>query len=228
MALFVQPKMVVWMISPLNYIEEEQARTFRKWGISAVAVNSTTKFDSVKDDILAGRYQVVILSPENFCRSNKLRLIVVSDELQSWFHATVINEAHCVHTWGKQFRVAYDRCGDMHGYMPPESPFLAATATCMEEIEKKLRARLFIREHPHVENLGNFRENIEYGVYVMVGGLKSSYKEICKFIPTRGVLRRTIIFVDSIKDAYHILAVLQDHLGLEDGDMELVQPYHAL
>ncbi|KAG8720486.1 hypothetical protein FRC09_009493 [Ceratobasidium sp. 395] len=101
-ALFVQPKMVIWMVFPLNYSEEQQAKTFQEWGIS---------------DILAGRYQVVISSPESFRRLNKLHPIVISDELQLWFQVTVIEEAHCVHTWRKQFRVAYNRCSDMRGSM---------------------------------------------------------------------------------------------------------------
>ncbi|KAG9097366.1 hypothetical protein FS749_006462 [Ceratobasidium sp. UAMH 11750] len=49
MPLFVRKKMIVWIISPLNYIEEEQVRAFEEWGVKAVAVNWNTDFESVKE-----------------------------------------------------------------------------------------------------------------------------------------------------------------------------------
>lgn len=48
MALFVCKKMVIWIVSPLNYIEEQQVKAFRAWNISAVAVNRNSDFASVK------------------------------------------------------------------------------------------------------------------------------------------------------------------------------------
>jgi superfamily II DNA helicase RecQ len=42
MNCFLRPEMVVWIVSPLNYIEIEQAKVFRGWGLRAIAVNSMT------------------------------------------------------------------------------------------------------------------------------------------------------------------------------------------
>ncbi|KAG8699035.1 hypothetical protein FRC08_005541 [Ceratobasidium sp. 394] len=45
MPCFVDPRTLVWIVSPLNYIEQQQARVFsEEWHLSAVAVNATTSY----------------------------------------------------------------------------------------------------------------------------------------------------------------------------------------
>jgi superfamily II DNA helicase RecQ len=34
--------LIVWILSPLNVLANQQAKTFLQWGISATAINSTT------------------------------------------------------------------------------------------------------------------------------------------------------------------------------------------
>jgi bloom syndrome protein len=40
--LFLDSALIVWIVSPLNYIEMEQAKVFTNWGLRAIAVNSMT------------------------------------------------------------------------------------------------------------------------------------------------------------------------------------------
>ncbi|KDQ05593.1 hypothetical protein BOTBODRAFT_92294, partial [Botryobasidium botryosum FD-172 SS1] len=42
MACFLDPTIVIIIISPLNALEDDQARRFREWGLRAVSVNGTT------------------------------------------------------------------------------------------------------------------------------------------------------------------------------------------
>ncbi|KAG8682390.1 hypothetical protein FRC08_014994 [Ceratobasidium sp. 394] len=50
MALFVlRKKTVVWIISPLNYIENEQVKAFEDLGLKAVAVNRSADFSTLKE-----------------------------------------------------------------------------------------------------------------------------------------------------------------------------------
>lgn len=39
--------MIAWVVSPLNYIEMEQAKVFQKWGLRAIAVNSVTSYPTL-------------------------------------------------------------------------------------------------------------------------------------------------------------------------------------
>jgi hypothetical protein len=42
MLCFLCPDAMVWIVSPLNFIEEQQSEQFRDWGLRAVAVNANT------------------------------------------------------------------------------------------------------------------------------------------------------------------------------------------
>ncbi|KDN41306.1 hypothetical protein RSAG8_07575, partial [Rhizoctonia solani AG-8 WAC10335] len=228
MPLFLSVKCIAWIISPLNYIEEQQAESFKKWGVMAVAVNSNTDFRKVKTDILAGVYQVVISSPESFHRTNRLGQIVLADEFKDWRHLTVIDEAHCIWVWGEQFRVDYARCGDMRGYMPSGSPVVLATATCTPVIRDALTRQLCLRDNLYVENLGNFRENLCYEVYRMTGG-RDSYHEIGAFFPSADTMRRTIIFAETVNDTHEIAFALRKHFGWHnEPERDRIQPYNSL
>ncbi|KAG9095621.1 hypothetical protein FRC06_009620 [Ceratobasidium sp. 370] len=208
-------KSITFVMAPFRAEEEDN------W-LKAVAMNRNTDFSMVKEGILHGDYQVVVLSPESFSQTNKLRQVALSKDLEDWFHITVIDEGHCIHTWGPQFCVMYDWCSDMRGYMPPGSPVVVATATFTAEIESKLISKLDMCHNLLTENL----ENLQYGVFLMSGGAKS-YQEVCHFFPSRGLLHHTVIFVDSLPDAHGIVDALRTHLDLKGDDM-LVQPYHSL
>lgn len=169
----------------------------------------------------------MISSPEAFHDTNKLRQVVLSDELKDWFHLTVLDEAHSVFTWGMKFRVIYDRVGQMRGFMPANSPILAATATCTAEIKRALKEKLMLKSDMHIENLGNFRANLQYEVYRMTGGAKS-YAEIRTFFPSPDNIPQTLIFVDSIADTTRIVDTLREHFGWTGADKDRVQAYHSI
>jgi hypothetical protein len=52
-------------------------------------------------DIEAGRYQVVISSPEAYMDASKLRSILLSKDLASKRHITITDEAHTIKLWGQ-------------------------------------------------------------------------------------------------------------------------------
>ncbi|KDN41764.1 hypothetical protein RSAG8_07295, partial [Rhizoctonia solani AG-8 WAC10335] len=97
--LFLGSKTIVWIVSPLNFIENQMAKNYQKFGLSAVAVNASTITPELILDIKKGKYQVVISSPEAYKDTNKLRGAPLSKELSSWQHITVVDEAHVIHTW---------------------------------------------------------------------------------------------------------------------------------
>jgi superfamily II DNA helicase RecQ len=39
---FVCPETIVWIVSPLNFIENQQCAQFLEWGLRAVSVNAST------------------------------------------------------------------------------------------------------------------------------------------------------------------------------------------
>jgi hypothetical protein len=44
MRCLIEPKLLIWLISPLNALGNQHAVNFRKWGMKAISVNATTNY----------------------------------------------------------------------------------------------------------------------------------------------------------------------------------------
>ncbi|KAG8741631.1 ATP-dependent DNA helicase sgs1 [Ceratobasidium sp. 428] len=102
----------------------------------AVAVNASTLSPALLGRIRNGEFKVIVSSPECYKDNNKLRQVILSKDLATKQHFTIVDEAHCTSTWGATgFRKDFERIGDMRVYMPnPRSPMCAATATMSEKV----------------------------------------------------------------------------------------------
>ncbi|KAG8721801.1 hypothetical protein FRC08_010138 [Ceratobasidium sp. 394] len=233
MPCFLSAKPIIWIVSPLNYIEEQQCDQFREWGLTAIAVNASTCTPQVLEDIKAGKYQVVISSPESYHSNNKLRKALLSPELEDCLLITVFDQAHCIKTWGDDFRKAYSRCGDLRPLMlhPERCPILATTATASDSVKRCIIAGLKLCPGFHFENLGNFCSNLCYGVHRMSGGQKS-YSEVGDLFPANGTISeqdQAIVFVNSYMDAHAVAGALLKKFGLKGRAARNAIPvYHSL
>lgn len=158
----------------------------------------------------------------------------MSKELEHFTHITVVDEAHCIKTWGGDFRKAYDRIGHMRVFMfsPQKCPLIAATATASDTVKAAIISSLDLREGFHFENLGNFRRNILYEVHSMRKG-QESYDEICDLLPSPDSpiqeVKQTIIFVEDYPAAHAVAAAARKHFGLSGKKARDVIPvYHSL
>ncbi|KAI0703587.1 P-loop containing nucleoside triphosphate hydrolase protein [Cytidiella melzeri] len=83
-----------------------------------------------------------------------------SDELHKNVVATVIDEAHCVLEWGKEFRRDFGEVEKTRSLMT-RKPIFFCTATLTPDMLRELLNKLaFSRERMFVLNLGNERHNI--------------------------------------------------------------------
>ncbi|KAG8727990.1 hypothetical protein FRC10_005424, partial [Ceratobasidium sp. 414] len=227
MPAFVIEQSITWILAPLNVIEEQQVEVFNKWKVPAICINQRSKIQKVRKKILAGKYKVVISSPEAFLDTNKLRSIVTSDELRDYRHFVVVDEAHVIQTWAKDFREAYGRVGNLRA-MLFDVPFSAVTATATEPIKAAIIAGLHLGANCPlvVTNLGNYRNNIEHSVFQMSGGMES-YREITRFFPSADEIEPTLVFVDSVANAHKLADVLREHLKWTGDLAQRVRPYHS-
>ncbi|KDN33079.1 hypothetical protein RSAG8_13832, partial [Rhizoctonia solani AG-8 WAC10335] len=177
----------------------------------------------------------IISSPEAFHDSNKLRPALFSKELAGRRHVIVIDEAHCVKTWGETgFRTVYERIGDMRVFMPdPEhSPVCAATATCSEPVRNAITRCLHMRKDYQYINLGNWRPNLRYGLHILEGGQRS-YHELTQFFDPDAQafaeVPQAVIFVETYLAGYYIAYELRQHFGLNgNAALEGIAVYHSL
>ncbi|KAG9081476.1 hypothetical protein FS749_007630, partial [Ceratobasidium sp. UAMH 11750] len=213
MNCLLDPTMIVWIVMPLNALANQQARTFTKWKIPSIAVNSTTTHSGIYKDICDSKYQVIILWIEAFTDTSQLLPIIKSTQLaQLHKQVVVVDEAHCIIKWGKLFHPRYAIAGDMRLVLPGHTPYIAAMATANELTREAIKQVLRFGEDSLLLNLGNHRPNLAYSVHRMKKA-KASISELLEYFPSKTSLSGyTLIFVDSQATGQLILSILRNHL----------------
>ncbi|KAJ7710311.1 P-loop containing nucleoside triphosphate hydrolase protein [Mycena metata] len=121
-------KKVVIVISPLKALERDQVDQAREKGIDAILINE----DNTKSAALWKRArtsaQLVYISPEMACSDSFIRLWKDS-KFRSRITAMIVDEAHCIHEWGDEFRPEYKKLEMLRSYTGQEVPIVACTAT---------------------------------------------------------------------------------------------------
>ncbi|KAI0690357.1 P-loop containing nucleoside triphosphate hydrolase protein, partial [Cytidiella melzeri] len=92
------------IISTLNALEVDQAERFARRGITAAAVNGETYSDELHQRLMNNEVRAIITSPEMMFQHPRFLELVQSSLWMKNVAATVIDEAHCVIEWGKEFR----------------------------------------------------------------------------------------------------------------------------
>ena len=64
----------------------------------------------------------------------KYREMLLSPAYQRGLVALVVDEAHCVKTWGDEFRKSFSQIWDIRSLLPDKVRFLALTATATTEM----------------------------------------------------------------------------------------------
>ena len=160
-ALLIDGPTVV--VSPLKALQHDQAGALRAHGRragGAVQVNSDTgaqergqAFASVR----RGRTEFLFLSPEQLEKPEVLEQVARAGP--SLF---VVDEAHCISSWGHDFRPAYLHLADAADAIGRPA-VLALTATASPPVREDIVVRLRLRD-PVVAVRGFDRPNLELAV----------------------------------------------------------------
>ncbi|OAQ22105.1 P-loop containing nucleoside triphosphate hydrolase protein [Linnemannia elongata AG-77] len=86
------------------------------------------------------------------------------DGWRSRLLAIVIDEAHCIHSWGNSFRNAYSQIGDLRAKAPPGVPFIAMSATLPPNILHAVKTSLYFKNDVIIVKADCDRPNIKYEV----------------------------------------------------------------
>jgi len=125
------------VVSPLIALMKDQVDGLRANGISASFINSTQSqhdFQMTMDKIAAGKLKLLYIAPESFD--------FIQDVLRhSEISLIAIDEAHCISSWGHDFRPAYTKLGFLKDILP-RTPVLALTATADRATRKDIMSQL--------------------------------------------------------------------------------------
>jgi len=142
--------------SPLVALMKDQSDALALRGIAATFVNSSlpdTERHDRQERIRRGEFKIVYVAPERF-RSASFRACVAGVRVPLF----AIDEAHCISSWGHDFRPDYLRLAEARGHLRAERS-LALTATATPEVRGDI-ARGLALEDPRVFVSGFDRPNL--------------------------------------------------------------------
>ena len=201
------------VISPLIALMKDQVDALRNNGIDAAFLNSTqTAAQQVEvfRDIRSGRLKLLYVAPERLLQSGDQFIDFLSSINISLF---AIDEAHCISSWGHDFRPEYIKLGRLKSEFP-RIPVIALTATADKLVRKDIVERLNVPNASVFVSSFN-RPNIHYAVEPK----RNSFSQLLDFLEKRRD-ESGIIYCLSRNSVDSLAADLRD-----EGFSAL--PYHA-
>src|SRR6187549_2213863 len=167
------------VISPLIALMKDQVDALRANGVEAAFLNSTQSAAEqvpVFQKVRSGELKLVYVAPERLLQSGD-RFIDFLRELNISLFA--IDEAHCISSWGHDFRSEYLRLAALKREFP-NVPLIALTATADKLVRKDIVDRLEINNAEVFVSSFN-RQNIHYAVQPK----QKSYGKLLEFLDER-------------------------------------------
>jgi len=210
------------VVSPLISLMKDQVEGLKAAGVRVAYLNSTVCGQSVRkieNDLYEGKLDLLYVSPEKLLSADFAPLLKNTN-----INSFAIDEAHCISSWGHDFRPEYTQLGFMKREFP-NIPIVALTATADKVTRKDIIQQLQLVE-PEVFIASFDRPNIR----LTVRPGQQRIEQIITFIRNRKH-QSGIIYCLSRKNTEDLSAKLNTagiiarpyHAGLTDSQRSLTQ-----
>ena len=189
------------VVSPLIALMKDQVDRLTERGVPATFINSS--LDRAEDtdrlrQALAGAYRLLFLAPERLGRPGFMNRLA---ELR--VRRIVVDEAHCISTWGHDFRPEYrllaaavEACG-----RPPVAAF---TATATPQVRADIVTSLDLRD-PFISVTGFNRPTLTLSV-IRCRGDRAKRDQLRKLLEDRA--QRALVYVGTVAAAEEVATEL--------------------
>lgn len=156
------------VISPLIALMKDQVDSLLENGVKAAYLNSSLSEDESKDTwrkLHRGEIKILYLSPERLMLDGMLDTL---EQLKLEFVA--VDEAHCISSWGHDFRPEYRALQAVRTRFP-NVPMLALTASATERVRSDIVEMLQLRRPKNFVASFN-RPNLSYRIVPRISPIK--------------------------------------------------------
>lgn len=210
------------VISPVMMLMCDQVSRLRGYGINTCYYNILLS-DDERQNILHNlkqsscQYQFMFVSPEALITDTFQNCLdtLSQDKCLNMF---VIDEAHCVDTWGKDFRPAYQQLGILRKF---NLPFVALTGTATKQTLETIIAGLQM-PNPDIVRLPCRRDNL----CLLVVAKKEAKDQVAQIVSSDFDGLCGIVYCARQADTVEMAFVLREkgisatfyHAGMEGGE----------
>ncbi len=130
---------VAVVVSPLISLMKDQVEALKTNGIPAVYMNSSQSYSdlqNIENQIFENKFKLIYVSPEKLVSQSFLPVL---KKLKISLFA--IDEAHCISSWGHDFRPEYTQLNFLKSQFP-HIPIIALTATADKLTRKDILSQL--------------------------------------------------------------------------------------
>jgi ATP-dependent DNA helicase RecQ len=203
------------VVSPLISLMQDQVEQLRQLGVPAVFLNSTLAYHDyiqTTNRIRRAEVRLLYVAPETLLRPETLVLLA-----QCPVACLTIDEAHCISSWGHDFRPEYRRLMAVRQRLP-QAVCVAVTATATPRVQQDIKDSLGIAAAD--EFVASFnRENLFLEVQAKTDGLAQTLAFLEAHRGHSGIIycatRRQVDML-AAQLAAHGWAALPYHAGLDD------------
>jgi len=210
------------IVSPLIALMKDQVDALTECGINAAAVNSSLSSDErwqIANQIRDGIIKILYIAPERLCTDKMLNFL--SDQKLSFL---AVDEAHCISSWGHNFRPEYRILGQLRERFP-DLDMHAYTATATEQVRDDIAVQLKLKSPETL--VGNFdRPNLTYRI-----SRRDNFPRQVRAVIDRHAGEAGIVYCTTRKQVENVTADLQSsgykavayHAGMEHEERERSQ-----
>lgn len=184
---------IVLVVSPLIALMENQVMALKEKGVAAEYLSSTQTSEvrnKIQGELESGNpaMRLLYVTPELIATTGFMAKLTKL-HARGLLNLIAIDEAHCISTWGHDFRPSYRKLASLRKRLP-DIPMLALTATAVPKVQVDVIESLNM-ENPLVLKSSFNRPNIYYEVrfkdllsdpYVDLTDLIKSCGDVCGIV----------------------------------------------